>query len=237
LFYWPKFKQYIEKKIAECPVCQISKTERLPNPGLLEPLPIPKAKWDEISMDFTEGLPKSKGHTVILVIVDRLTKYSHFLALSHPYTVQKVAALFMDNILKLHGPPSVITSDRDTIFTSKLWREIFNALQISLTFSTAHHPETDGQTERVNQCLEQYLRCMTFAEPTKWSDWLPAAEWWYNSSYHTTIKMSPFEALYEYPPPFLAQLPTPDQLSPEAQTTLTEKESMLKILQQNLAKA
>jgi hypothetical protein len=158
-------KQYIEKRVQECPVCQISKTERLPYPGLLNPLPIPTAKWFKISMDFVSGLPKSKGKDVILVIVDRLTKYAHFLPLAHPYTVQKVADIFMSNIIKLHGPPSVITTDRDAIFTSKLWQELFQAMKVSLHFSTAYHPESDGQTKRVNQCLEQYLHCMAFSEP------------------------------------------------------------------------
>jgi transposase InsO family protein len=188
-------KQFLTDQIAACPVCQISKTEKVQYPGLLEPLPIPKAKWAEISMDFVEGLPKSKGKDVILVVVDRLTKYAHFLSLSHPYTVQKVADLFINNIIKLHGPPTVITTDRDRIFLSKLWHEIFSAMQISLHFSTAYHPETDGQTERVNQCLEQYLRCMAFEEPKKWCDWLPAAEFWYNSSHHTAINMSPLRSI------------------------------------------
>jgi hypothetical protein len=231
LFYWPKMKNFIEQKIAACPVFQISKTEKVQYPGLLDPLPIPQAKWSEISMDFTEGLPKLKGKDVVLAVVDRLTKYSHFIALAHPYNVQKIADLFMKNIIKLHGPPSVITSDRDPIFTSKLWQEIFNALKISLHFTTAYHPEADGQTERV--CLEQYLRCMAFNEPKKWSDWLAAAEWWYNSSYHTSIKMSPFEALYEYPPPFISEIPVPASISPEAQATLAEKENMLQVLKKN----
>ena len=126
--------------VAECPICQISKTEKVPYPGLLDPLSIPKAKWAEISMDFVEGLPTSKGKNVILVVVDRLTKYSHFIPLAHPYTVKKVADLFMENVVKLHGPPSIIISDRDRIFTSKLWQEIFSALKIKLHFSTAYHP-------------------------------------------------------------------------------------------------
>jgi hypothetical protein len=188
-------------------------------------------------MDFVSGLPKSKGKDVILVVVDRLTKYAHFIALSHPYTVQKVAEMFMSNIIKLHGPPSVITTDKDAIFTSKLWQELFHSMKISLHFSTAYHPETDGQTERVNQCLEQYLRCMAFSEPKKWADWLPTAEWWYNCSYHTTIKMSPFQALYEYPSPFLTELRLLEIVSVEAHATLSDKENMLKVLQQNLALA
>jgi hypothetical protein len=110
-------------------------------------------------------------------------------------------------------------------------------MKISLQFSTAYHPETDGQTERVNQCLEQYLRCMAFGEPKKWASWLSTAEWWYNCSYHTAIKMSPFEALYEYPPPSLAGLPVDPTLSKEAQDTLTEKDHMITVLQQNLAQA
>jgi hypothetical protein len=188
-------------------------------------------------MNFVEGLPKSHGKDVILVVVDRLTKYAHFLPLAHPYTVQKIAQIFVDNILKLHGPPTVIITDRDRIFLSKLWTEIFSAMKISLHFSTAYHPESDGQTERVNQCMEQYLRCMAFQEPKQWSKWLPAAEFWYNTSFHTAIKMYPFEALYEYPPPLLTELPTLTTLSTEAQQTLLEKEHMITILQQNLAKA
>jgi hypothetical protein len=121
-------------------------------------------------MDFVSSLPKSKGKDAILVIVDRLTKYAHFLPLAHPYTVQKVADLFMANIIKLHGPPSVITTVRDAIFTSKLSQELFQAMKISLHFSTTYHPQSDSQTERVNQCLEQYLRCMAFSEPKKWVD-------------------------------------------------------------------
>jgi hypothetical protein len=98
-------------------------------------------------MDFVSGLPKSKEFDVVLVVVDRLTKYAHFLPLSHPYTVQKVVDLVMSNVIKLHGPPTVIISDRDTIFTSKLWKELSSAMKISLQFSTAYHPEIDGQSE------------------------------------------------------------------------------------------
>jgi hypothetical protein len=129
-------------------------------------------------MDFVEGLPKSRGKDVVLVLVDRLTKYVHFIPLSHPYTVQTVAGRFMENIVKLHGPPASIVSDRDTIFTSKLWKDLFSSFNISLKYNSAHHHETDGQTKRVNQCREQYLHCMAFQEPKKWSQWLPAAEWW-----------------------------------------------------------
>jgi hypothetical protein len=227
-------KAFIQDKIANCPICQISKTEKVPYPSLLNPLQIPATKWSEISMDFIEGLPTSNGHNVILVVVDRLTKFAHFLPLSHPYTIHKVASIFLDNIFKLHGLPKVIVSDRDRIFTSKLWQELFSALKVDLHFSTAYHPESDGQTERVNQCLEQYLRTMAFQEPKKWSTWLTTAEWWYNSSYHTAIKTSPFEALYEYKPPQLQEISIADSVSPEAHSTLQEKSDMIQTLQRNL---
>jgi hypothetical protein len=174
LFYWPRLKQYVAEKVAQCPVCQISKTEHVQYHGLLNPLNIPKIKWSEISMYFIEGLPKSRVKDVILVVVDRLTKYAHFILLSHPFTVHQVATLFMTHIHKLHGFPKVIVTDRDRIFEINLWKEIFSALQVQLNFS----PESDGQTERVNQCLEQYLRSMAFREPTKWADWLSGTEWW-----------------------------------------------------------
>lgn len=200
-------KQYVATKVSQCPTCQISKTEHVQYPGLLDPLKIPKHKWAELSMDFIEGLPKSRGKDVILVVVDRLTKYAHFIPLSHPFTTPQVAKLFMDHVHKLHGMPQVIVTDIDRIFTSTVWQEVFAALKVQLHYSTAYHPESDGQTERVNQCLEQYLRSMAFREPKKWADWLPTAEWWYNSAYHTSIKKSPFEALYGYTPHKLVKFP------------------------------
>lgn len=171
------------------------------------------------------------------MVVDRLTKYAHFLLLSHPYSVKTVAQLFMDNIYRLHGAPKVIVTDRDKIFTSKLWQEIFTALKVKLHFTSAYHPEFDGQTERVNQCIEQYLRSMAFQEPKKWAEWIPAAEWWYNSSYHTAIKQSPFEALYGYVPPQVGEISIPCDVSEEAQVTIQEQADMLKKLQHNLSQA
>jgi transposase InsO family protein len=153
-------------------------------------------------MDFIEGLPKSQGKEVILVVVDRLTKSAHFIPLSHPYTVHSMSQAFIDNVFKLHGPPISIITDRDRIFTSNMWQQVFKSLNVKLKLSTAYHPQTDGQTERVNQCLEAYLCCMVFQEPKKWAAWLSLAEWWYNTTYHTALKVSPFQALYGFPPTF-----------------------------------
>ncbi|GJR51102.1 transposon ty3-G gag-pol polyprotein [Tanacetum coccineum] len=144
---------------------------------LLQPLPIPQTVWSSVSMDFIEGLPKSHGCTVILVVVDRLTKYTHFIPLSHPFTALQVAQVFLDQVCKLHGVPESIVSDRDKVFLSTFWKELFKLLHMKLLLSSAYHPQTDGQTEVVNRCLEGYL------------------------SYHSSIATTHFEALYGQPPP------------------------------------
>jgi IS30 family transposase len=170
--------------------------------------------WTFISMDFVEGLPKSGNKSVILVVLDRLTKYAHFVSLTHPYTAQTIAQVFMDNVFKLCGPPAAIVIDRDMVFPSKVWQDIFKSMKVSLQFSTAYHPQTDGQTEQVNQCLESYLRCMVFMEPKKWSSWLSPAEWWYNTNYHTSLQITPFKALYGYAPPMIIEVRIPGPESP-----------------------
>lgn len=167
----------------------------------LQPLPIPVAPWVDISMDFIEGLPMSFGKKVIFVVVDRLTKYAHLIPLKHPYAALTVAKHFMDEVYRLHGLPEKIVSDRDATFFSDFWKSIFNSMGVDLLFSSAYHPQTDGQTEVVNRCLKTYLRCMTSDNPCSWSLWLSLAEWWYNTNHHTAIGKSPFEALYGYEQP------------------------------------
>ena len=138
-------------------VCQEAKhTHSLPA-SLLQPLPIPHGVWKDLSMDFIEGLPKSEGYSVIQVVVDRLTKFVYFLPVKHPYTIVSIAKLFLDNIVKLHGLPQSIVIDRDTVFVSHFWKELFKLYKVNLNFTTAYHPKYDGQTERVNQCLEMFF--------------------------------------------------------------------------------
>ena len=147
-------------------------------------------------MDFITGLPKSGKKSVIMVVVDRLSKYAHFCALPHPFTPTLVAQYFMDQIFKLHGMPTSIVFDRDPIFTSNFWQELFRLQGTQLKLSTSYHPQTDGQTEAVNECLETYLRCFTSEKQHLWVQWLPLVEWWYNTNYHATTKMTPYEAVY-----------------------------------------
>ncbi|KAL0299990.1 UNVERIFIED_CONTAM: Transposon Ty3-G Gag-Pol polyprotein [Sesamum angustifolium] len=154
LFYWPTLKGDVNTLVKECEVCQRSKHENIPYPGLLQPLPIPDQAWSCISMDSLRDYP----------------------LLKHPYTASSIAKTFFDNIYKLHGLPVSIVTDRDRVFTSRLWKELFSMAGVSLDMSSAYHPQTDGQTERVNQCLENYLRCMCHQKPKKWAQWLTLAE-------------------------------------------------------------
>lgn len=166
-----------------------------------------------------EGLPKVNGKSVILTVVDRLSKYAHFIALSHPYTASSVARAFFSDIVRLHGFPTSIVSDRDPIFTSHVWRDLFKLAGVNLRLSTAFQPQTDGQSEIVNKTIAMYLLCLTGDRPRTWLDWLPWAEFCYNSSFHSALKMTPFQVVYGRPPPQLlpytaatARTATVDQL-------------------------
>ncbi|KAL8107545.1 hypothetical protein AgCh_024095 [Apium graveolens] len=194
-------KTDVSNFIKECTICQRNKVDHIHPLGFLQPIAIPEGAWESISLDFVEGLPKSKGKDTILVVVDRFTKYCHLIPLSHPYTASKVAQEVLDNVIKLHGLPQVIISDRDPIFISSFWKELFTSMGTKIKLSSAYHPQTDGQTERVNQCIEMFLRCIAGHKPTSWASWLSLAEWWYDTSHHSAINMSPYQALYAAPPP------------------------------------
>jgi hypothetical protein len=208
----------VDNFVKQCLVCQKAKHSQQHPAGLLQPLPIPAGPWQDISMDFIEGLPSSDHCNVIVVVVDRFTKYAHFFATKHPYTAQTIAQLILDNVVKLHGLPKTIVTEKDTIFLSKFWKELFQLYGVKLTMSTAYHPQTDVQAERVNQCLEMYLCCVIHDSPKQWKKWLPLAELWYNSSFHSSSGCSPFKALCAYEPN-LVLTPT---VSTETSATLTE---------------
>ncbi|XP_019240554.1 PREDICTED: uncharacterized protein LOC109220546 [Nicotiana attenuata] len=236
-FYWKGIRNDVLNFVRNCSACQRNKYDTSASAGLLQPLPLPIVPWTDINMDFIEGLPTSKGKSVIWVIVDRLTKYGHFIALAHPYTAQSLVPIFLDHIFKLHGFPATITSDRDPIFISSFWKEFLSAQGVHLHTSTAYHPQTDGETEVLNRCLETYLRCFCSDSPADWCAFLPLAEWWYNSSHHSVIQTSPFELLYGYPPPLhLPYLPG-DSPSTDIDSIFLLRDFKLQLAKHHLVRA
>lgn len=237
LFQWKGMKQDVENFIKQCVVCQQAKHEHIHPPGLLQPLPLPQGAWQDLAMDFIEGLPKVEGFSVILVVVDRFTKLAHFIPLKHPFTAQTAAKLMLDIVVKLHGVPKTIVSDRDRVFMSHMWKELFSLLDTKLLVSIAYHPQTDGQTERVNQCLEMYLRCSVQQSPKQWKAWLPLAELWYNSSYHSALGCSPFKALYGYDPNLGVNIPTDQGSIPSVADLIQDRNRHMEMLKVQLAAA
>jgi hypothetical protein len=232
-FYWPTISKDTKLFVHKCSNCQHNKylTKKK---GLLQPLPIPNQVWEELTMDFITHLPNFHGHTAIWVICDRLTKYVHFLALPTHYTATDLANRFSVEICRLHGIPKSITSDRDPIFLSSFWKELFRVQGTSLRYSTAYHPETDGQTEVVNRCLEAYLRCFASDRPRTWYKFLHLAEFWHNSSFHSAIQMTPFQALYGRPPPGIPDYVPGSTIIGSLDSTLQQQQQILQLLKINL---
>ncbi|GKV49055.1 hypothetical protein SLEP1_g55827 [Rubroshorea leprosula] len=196
-FWWKSMKKDVAKYVSKCLTCQVVKAEHQKPGGQLQPLPILEWKWEAISMDFIVGLPKMKRQfDAIWVIVGRLTKSAHFLAIKQKDPLDKLAKLYVQEIVRLHGVPMSIVSDRDPRFTARFWRSFQKAMGTQLKLSTAYHPQTDGQFERTIQVLEDMLRTCALDLPESWDDHLPLAEFAYNNSYHSSIKMAPYEALY-----------------------------------------
>lgn len=236
-FYWPGMRKDIRRLVKECQVCQVNKSDNAFPAGLLQPLPIPQTPWLDIAMDFIEGLPPSNGRTVIFTVVDRLTKFDHFFSLSHPYTAARVAEVFFSGVFKLHGLPRTIVSDRDVVFTSLFWQELFKAQGTTLAMSSAYHPQSDGQAETLNKAVEAYLRAYSGSKPKSWSTWLPMAEWHYNTSVHSSTGISPFQALYGMPPPRLLSYVAGTTANEAVDQHLKSLEQILSLLKENLRKA
>ena len=196
-FWWNGMKRDVVEFVGKCLTCQQVKIEHQRPSGLLQQLEIPVWKWENITMDFVTGLPKTfRKNDTIWVVVDRLTKSSHLLPISESYSVDKLAETFQKEIIRLHGTPVSIISDRDPRFTSRFWKGFQKAWGTSLNFSTAFHPQTDGQSERNIQTLEDMLRTCAIEWSGNWDDYLCLVEFAYNNSWHASIGMAPFEALY-----------------------------------------
>ncbi|KAK1664798.1 hypothetical protein QYE76_052957 [Lolium multiflorum] len=195
-FYWPKMRRDVDRYVRRCITCNKSKSKLKPH-GLYTPLPAPTTPWEDISMDFVLGLPRTKrGHDSIFVVVDRFSKMSHFIACHKSDDASHIANLFFREIVRLHGVPKTIVSDRDVKFMSYFWKK----LGTKLLFSTTCHPQTDGQTEVVNRTLSQLLRSIIKKNLKEWEECLPHVEFAYNRAVHSTTELCPFEVVYGFKP-------------------------------------
>lgn len=184
IFWWKNMNNVVKQFVGNCLICQQSKSTNKKPMGPLMPLPIPGAIWEDISMDLITHLPRVNGKTVIFVVVDRFSKFCHLGPLPTYFSATSVFELFVQMVVKLHGIPKTIVSDRDKVFTSKFWKASHKASGTTLCMSSTYHPQSDGQTEVVNKCIEMYLRTIVHDNARNWLKFLLWAELWYNTSYH-----------------------------------------------------
>ncbi|CCG84601.2 protein of unknown function [Taphrina deformans PYCC 5710] len=199
-FYWPGMRKFCIRYVSQCKECNRNKTSRHKPYGLLKPLPIPDTPWTSIAMDYIVKLPPSKGFDFILVVVCRLTKMAHFIPCREAMSTEEFAQLFVSHIFRLHSFPQDVVSDRGSHFRSAFWKQVLELCHIKGNLSTSFHPQTDGQTERTNQTLEQYLRLYCNYEQDDWARLLPMAEFACNNAENTSTQLSPFMANYGYHP-------------------------------------
>ncbi|KAK1595928.1 hypothetical protein QYE76_007778 [Lolium multiflorum] len=215
-YYWPRMKRDVERLCNRCTTCLQAKSTSN-SYGLYTPLPIPYAPWSDISMDFVLGLPRTKyGHDSIFVVVDRFSKMAHFIPCSRTDDASHIASLFFREIVRLHGVPRSIVSDRDVKFMSYLWKTLMAKFNVKLLFSSSSHPQTDGQTEVVNRSLSTLLRVLVKKNLKAWEDCIPHAEFAYNRAKHSTTMRSPFMVVYGFEPPTaidLLPLPLHEQVN------------------------
>lgn len=191
-YYWPTLRHDTFKHVKECFMCQRNKIYRGKKQGLLYPHDVPTDKWKTITLDFMTHLPESQGYDAILVVIDKLTKRHRIFPTRSDCTAQDIAQLMLDNIIKIHGIPTKIISDRDSKFTSTVWKTLFSLLGSTLNFSTSYHPETDGQTERSNQTIQQMLRNTINHSQDNWAQHLAYIEMAINSAPHSATKQTPY---------------------------------------------
>ncbi|GJW73164.1 putative reverse transcriptase domain-containing protein [Tanacetum coccineum] len=197
LYWWPNMKAEIATNVSKCLTSANVKAKHQKPSGLLQQPEIPEWKWEKITMDFVSGLPRTpSGYDSIWVIVDRLYKSAHFLPMKKTDSIEKLAQLYLKEIVCKHGVPTSIISDRDSLFTSRFWKSLQEAMGTQLDMSTAYHPETDGQSERTIQTLEDMLRACVIDFGSSWDRHLTLVEFSYNNNYHASIKAAPFESLY-----------------------------------------
>lgn len=199
-YWWPKLGREVQEFCKTCGTCQMMKVATTKPQGLLHTLPVPDRPWGSIGMDFMGPLPESEGYDFLLVVICRLTSMVHLVPLKRTASAVDVATLVAKEIVRLHGLPDSIVSDRDARFTSTMWRELHRVLGIKLLMSTAFHPQTDGATERANRTVGQMLRALVASDQRNWAQALPMVELAMNSSVSATTGFAPFELNYGWMP-------------------------------------
>jgi len=195
-FHWPGLREDVTKFVANCIECQHTQYETKRVAELLCPLPVLVRPWEDLSLDFITGLPPYQGKTIILVVVDRFSEGIHLGLLPSAHTAHMVASLFVDIIVKLHGIPQSLVSDRDLLFISHFWQDLFQLSGTKLRMSSAYHPQSDGQTEVMNRVIEQYLHSFVHRRPGTWGKLLPWVEWSHNTSWNLGIGSTPYEVTF-----------------------------------------
>ena len=235
-YTWPGIRTFVKDYVSSCTSCARSKTPRHRPFGLLKQLPVPEKPWNSISMDFIEQLPPSEGFTAILVVIDRLSKQALFIPTHDTITSAELAKLFLLHVFSKHGVPAHVTSDRGSEFVSHFFRSLGKALDMRLHFTSGYHPEGDGQTERANQTLEQYLRIYCNYQQDNWSELLPLAEFSFNNAPSATTGVSPFFANKGYHPNFTVY-PDRDLTSSSAQSYVTDLDELHTFLRSEMLEA
>ncbi|QRW25577.1 Retrotransposable element Tf2 protein [Rhizoctonia solani] len=237
-YWWPGMKSSAKEWVECCPVCQANQRAHAPTIAL-KPLEVPPFPFHTISYNFITGLPKSNGHDAILVVIDSFSKFGHFIPTTKKVTAKGLADLFISHVWKLHGLPVKTILDWGTTFTGKFLRALYQRLGVKPAFSSAYHPESDGQTERVNQFIEFYLRSYVAADHLDWATWLPLAEYAYNNAKHSATGRTPFELVYGRNPVMNpsnvpANVPEADQVANTLAREWQEAESALRMTKERM---
>ena len=235
-FFWPGMKKEVEEFCAACQVCGRSKSSRHRPYGPLMPLAIAERPWSSVTMDFITDLPLSNGMTCVFTIVDRMSKMAHFIPIPKIPDAEETASLFLREVVRLHGLPNEVISDRGSQFVSNFWKRLLELLDIKQCLSSAYHPQSDGQSERANQVLQQYLRCFISYNQDNWTQLLPLAEFTINNTLSVSTGFTPFYVNYGQHPRFEVLTPENSEV-PAVEERLNMLKEVHDDLKENLEKA
>ena len=221
-YYFPNMRKKVLQYAQNCDTCQRDKPSRHQPYGQLHPIDAPIKPWNWVTVDFVVKLPKSGGYDSIAVFTDRLTKYIHLVPCNEAMNASEMASVFLKTIITNHGIPEILTSDRDKLFTSHFWQSLADRMGIDHRLTTAYHPQANGQTERTNQTIEQYLRHYVNYQQDDWTEFLPLAQFAYNNSVHATTGETPFFANYGYHPEMMGEPRNRATVSEEARVLVND---------------